>query len=323
MKISNRTRPGRWCALAASLALGGVALAQTPKMTLVGSNVPSDGRQYPHSSSVNNGTLSQVAGAGFKAGKLIVSGTAQNIGYPGSSTKNHSGQMRIMLRNVTKGTSYTTVNLFYNFNLPWTTDSASRTFDASGLGQVDGGDTIEVRFFESYDDSATPDSRWNSVTVQLFARPPATTGYTAIDLIACPCPPVVEDGSDISISLALFDGLGGLVESDSGDAGTAPQVSLDGLPPGEYYVCCVPGISASFDDGFSVTPGPGSATDGVVRLNQGGATMFELEMHGDGDAAWHALEVVDTTCAADVDGDGAVALSDLARILADFGQVCP
>lgn len=320
-----QTRNSRLLTLvaAASLAFVGTALAQSPQMTFLGSNVVSDGRQYPHASSNKNGILSQPAGWSFDAGQLIISGTAQNIGYPGSSTFNHSGEMRVMLRNVTKGTSYTTINLFYNFNVPWTIDSATRTFDASSLGHIDGGDTIEVRFFETYDNSATPDSRWNNVTVQLFHKPPPTSGYTAIDIIACPCPPVIENGSGISISLALFDEIGDLVASDSGDAGTAPQLSLDGLPPGEYYVCVVAGSSASFDHGFVVTPGPGSASDGVARLSQNGATIFELAMHGDGGEAWHALEVIDTSCAGDIDGDGAVALSDLAIVLANFGLTCP
>ena len=296
------------------------ALAQSPRLTMLGSNVNSDGRALPHASSAQNGILTASAPVSFNAGTLTIDGTAQNIGYPGGS-QNFSSEMRIMVRNLNTGAQLTVGNLFSNFNLPWTTSSTSRTIGIAGLGTISADDTIEVRCFESYDQSLV-DSRWNSLTLHFYPKPPATTGATAVDVVACPCPPILSDDSDIAISMGLFTTLGELVESDNGSGGGGSQISLDGLPPGEYYVCCVPGIDANFDDGFVGLPGGGATDDGILRLRQAGPPFFEQTLHNN-EVTWHQLVIEDSRCASDLDGDGAVALSDLARILADFGRMRP
>lgn len=306
---------------AAALALAAGAAAQLPRMTFIGTNLPSDGRAWPHATSSLNGVLTQTAaGASFAAGTLKITGTAHKV----SGTNNYPGQMHVMIRNVTKGTSFASANIFTNFNLPWTTVSTTGTsFDASSLGTIDAGDQIEVRFHEAFDDPGSPDTLWDSVTVELFVAPPSnTSGITTFDEQPCPCPPIVVGPSDFDAGLALYSLDGELIDSDDGMSAGPAEVSFDGLPSESFYYVAVASAGSGFADGFEVAPGPGSGTDGVVRLTREGSIFFETRMH-ETDVVWHVVELSPPACPADLDGDGEVGLLDLSALLVQFGSVCP
>ena len=205
-------------------------------------------------------------------------------------------------------------------------------FDGSALGIVDflnnPGD-VRIRCFEQYDDTLGPvnviDAFWDSLTVTFQRKVPA--GPDLGVFVECPFDPmgpqkiIDTDGSDFATALGLYSSAGDLLAmTDSGGVPPgASFLSLDGLPPGEYYLCVSPS-GAIFDDGFETVPSAASPGGALVVNHPSGSASARL--HEDS-VLWHVLTIVAAPCPSDINGDGVTDTADLGLLIGAFGTMCP
>ena len=323
-----------WAAIVTAGLWTSLAAGQS-SLYVFGTNVDSDGSKPPHVNAPLNGMLTYThTGTAFPAGELTITG---------SVTKSHAlswpSQLRFSIYNTSTGVSgnYSTYNAYHSNNLftlnnsTWTTLSLNTSDvlakkDASSLGTIQNGDVLEVRFYESYDDNlgAPKDATWNNVTVKLTRKPPAADGFFQAEAFSGGGAMVGIDttGSDYDTVIAFWDpnGLLVAVNDDGGAAGGSSYLSLDGLPPGEYYLCCA-GKGATFDDGFQAFPlSPGGAGGNLVVNHPAGTE--NARVHEDS-PAWYRVVLMSPVCVGDVDGNRAVDLTDLALLLSNFDATCP
>jgi hypothetical protein len=306
---------------AAIAAAAQLATAQTT-IVISGSSVDSDGRQQPHSSSVFNGVLnSSYAGSDFPAGEVTIQGSvSQNAALSWAS------QLRYSILNLTTGNVYHSHNV--NNSQTWSsiaiglpTNPTMVVQDASSLGTIHNGDSLQVRFYESWDEAVGPDAVWSTVTLTLKRRPPSSGGLGQYE--AGPLGGSIDtSGSGYDTVIGIYDPNGLLIgiNDDGGLPGGASYLSLDGLPPGEYYLCCA-GSGASLNDGFDVAPLSPGGPGGDLTINHPNGT--ELARTHDDAVAWYRFEMIDAACEGDVNGDSVVNITDLGLMLANFGVSCP
>lgn len=263
----------------------------------------------------------------FKVGAIRIMGEAV-----GANLSTRPSELRFAVCNLSTFTHFFSGALHPSTQQSWTvplfiapfTTNGMAVQDGSSLGDIHPGDNLEIRFYESYDTGPAVDAIWNTVQVTFFPKPPPPDGN--IGRFPFPISGVGlgtdTTGSDYDTQMGLYDPNGALVAFDDDGAGipNGPSaISLDGLPPGEYYLA-IAGPGATFDDGYAVTPAlPGIAGGNLVLNHPGGST--EASTHPES-VVWYRLELVDS-CQGDVDGDRAVNLNDLVLVLANFGVTCP
>jgi hypothetical protein len=205
------------------------------------------------------------------------------------------------------------------------------TFDGSALGLVDfqPADALRVRCFEQYNDTFgmvnVIDAFWNSLTVTFAHK--ISAGPDLGFFVECPMDPmgpfkvIDTDGSDFATALGLYSDGGdllGMTDSGGVPPGTS-YLSLDGLPPGEYYLC-VSSSGAVFGDGFEVFPNAASPGGALVVNHPMGDTTARLHEES---ALWYGITIVSAPCPTDINGDGVTDTADRGILIGGFGSSCP
>ncbi len=268
-------------------------------------------------------------GNSWQVGLVRIEGTLTNNSFPPNGSAPH--QARILVEKLSSSPPFGVAETWVSGPLhgQQTEFSGAVTigplaFDASSLGWVNDGQTLRIKFFETYDNTYNSgqipvvDARWTTVTVTFYSKHPAEVRLPVVR--GSPLPTLNTQGSDYLTAMALFSAEGGLLMSDDAndDPTGAAYISLDGLPPGEYHLCCT-ASGAGFDDGFEAVPSP-AASEGNLRLSWccGGVAYeddWRMPTHAD-TVVW--FEVTIGPPLGDFDGDLDVDLVDFATFAAGF-----
>lgn len=251
-------------------------------------NIVSEGRMVPHPSSANNGVaVVSYSGNGFQVGTVRLEGDVSPSSPPSGSPP---ADLRVRIEKLSP----------QGFVLEWWNSGqlhAQTTpiqgvvhvgpvqFNAASLGWIAPGQSVRVRCYETYDADAGPvpviDALWQELVVTF--GPLAPPGPDLAMLISDDDDVIDTIGSDYVAAIGLYAPDGTLLATGETDPTGASYISLDGLPPGEYHLCCA-GAGASFDDNFEVAPG---AAGGALVVNYPGGSV-ETQTHADS-IRWYRL----------------------------------
>jgi len=275
--------------------------------------------------------LYNYAGSSMAAGKASIVGVVQSFDPIWNVTYIDEPRFSILLRDsggVLKAQwdSGPLINVHAHFQpfyhpLVIGSPAPANIHDISALGTILTGDQIELRFWEFVDDDACAglDARWVNVAVTIMPKPPIIQETVQFERFPDGLL-VTTGGTGYPTVIVLAGPDGALLASDDGEGDPTgiAAISLDGLPPGEYYLCCA-GQGATPDDGFVVTPG---MAGGDLVVNWPDGRISEARTNADS-LVWYRVILEPPGYAGDLDGDCDVDLTDLSLMLASFGAVCP